>query len=144
MAPHQIIISLMVSTQLAFHDIYALSHNFILIRPLCHKYIYPYNPYECVRLYELKICHYMPWAYSKNLVHWLHPHVEPKQFSLYQSQLNSSMITNANRIKWHRLIIKCVAWKLHEDGLYTSIFNWSYFTSMRSFNKLSVQSVITE
>ena len=34
LAPHQIIISLMVSTQLAFHNIYALSHTFILIRPL--------------------------------------------------------------------------------------------------------------
>jgi len=107
-------------------------------------YIYILNPYECVRLYELKIFHYMPWAYSKNLVHWLHPHVEPKQFSLYQSQLNPSMITNADRITWHRLIMKCVAWKSREGGLYTYIFIWSYFTSMRSFNNLNVQSVTTE
>ena len=31
--------------------------------------IYPYHPYEYVRLYELKICHYVPRAYFKNLVH---------------------------------------------------------------------------
>jgi len=34
LASYQIIISLIVSIQLTFHDIYALNHNFILIRPL--------------------------------------------------------------------------------------------------------------
>ena len=125
-------------------------------------YIYMYDPklltishWSITNIYILTILMNVLDFISSNLslhalsifqksCHWLHLHLQPKQFSLYQSQLNPSMITNADKIKWHRLIMKCVAWKLREGGLYMSIFNWSYFTSMRSFNNFNVQSVITE
>lgn len=50
------------------------------------------------------------------------------------------MITSSDITKWHIFIMKCVTWKSQECDSYMLIFNWSYFSLVRSFSKLIVQS----